>query len=66
MKVTLNGSPREVPEGSSIADLIQDLGMPAQQVAVERNRDLVKRSEHAGTRLEDGDTLEIVSLVGGG
>ena len=66
MKVTLNGYEREVEENSSVADLIQALGLPREQVAVERNRSLVKRSEHASTQLSAGDNLEIVSLVGGG
>jgi thiamine biosynthesis protein ThiS len=66
MKITLNGYEREVAPSCSVADLIQELGLPCEQVAVERNRSLVKRTEQSSTQLVEGDTLEIVSLVGGG
>jgi len=66
MKIELNGCQREVPAGVSISDLIAELGLAPEQVAVERNRMLVKRAQHGHTQLVDGDTLEIVSLVGGG
>jgi len=66
MKIVLNGYERELPQGCSVADLIEELGLPLDQVAVERNQRLVRRAEHKSTLLEDADTLEIVSLVGGG
>ncbi len=66
MKILLNGEEREVPEGQSVSELIQALELPLEQVAVERNQCLVRRMEHSSTRLQEGDVLEIVSLVGGG
>jgi len=66
MRISLNGSVREIATGTSLEQLIRDLGLPLAQVAVERNQTLVRRVEHASTEIQEGDVLEIVSLVGGG
>lgn len=64
--VIVNGEPHAIEEGSSVADLLRALGLDAQQVAVERNREIVPRAAHAETTLTPGDRLEIVTFVGGG
>ena len=64
--VTLNGEHREVRGGISVTDLILELELEPQQVAVELNRALVRRSLHANTLVRGGDVLEVVTLVGGG
>ncbi len=64
--IVLNGEPRPIAEGSTVADLIAALGLTPQQVAVEKNREIVPRARHPDTRVDDGDTLEIVTFVGGG
>ncbi|MEM9659803.1 MAG: sulfur carrier protein ThiS [Planctomycetota bacterium] len=66
MKIFLNGQPRDVADGATLADLLQSLDLDRRQVAVERNRELAPRSEHEQTFLAPGDRLEIVTLVGGG
>ena len=66
MTLHLNGEPREVPEGLNLAGLIEWLELPADRVAVERNLVVVKRSDWNETRIENGDRLEIVRMVGGG
>ena len=66
MKVTINGEPREIPEEISVAGLLQHLSMESGRVAIERNRDILPRSEWADTRVQPGDTFEIVQFVGGG
>ncbi len=66
MTITLNGERRDVPEPLTVADLLRHLGVRPEHVAVERNRDLVPRTRHAEARIEPGDTLEVVTLVGGG
>jgi sulfur carrier protein len=66
MQVTVNGEPQEVPEGLSIRGLIEHLGLTDGPVAVEKNREIVPRAEHAVTPLTSGDVLEIVHFVGGG
>jgi sulfur carrier protein len=64
--VRVNGEPRELPEGSSVEDLVRALALAPEQVAVERNQRLVPRAEHARTRLCEDDRIEVVTLVGGG
>ncbi|MCZ6597039.1 MAG: sulfur carrier protein ThiS [Planctomycetota bacterium] len=66
MRIRLNGEERELPDGISVANLILQLDLRPEQVAVERNGELMRRGEHAGTRLQDGDVVEVVTLVGGG
>jgi len=50
----------------SVAGLLEELSLAGKPVAVELNREVVPRARHAETILRDGDTLEIVTLVGGG
>lgn len=66
MILQLNGEQREVPDGLSLAGLIDWLELPPDRVAVERNLEVVKRANWAETPLENGDRLEIVRMVGGG
>jgi thiazole synthase len=64
--ITLNGVPREVPGPLTVAELLRHLDLKSEHVAVEINRDLVRRSKQVETCVRDGDQLEIVTLVGGG
>lgn len=65
--ITINGEPRFFSDAPlTVADLIARLGKDAKKLAVEVNRALVPRTEHAGRALADGDSVEIVTLVGGG
>lgn len=66
MKLIINGEDREFGALVSVSDLIAQLGMKADRVAVELNRDLVTRDRWASTPLAEGDKLEIVHFVGGG
>ena len=65
MKVTINGEGREVPP-STIAELLVHLGLVQGPVAVEVNKTIIPRAQHATHAVHDGDTLEIVHMVGGG
>ena len=64
--VVINGQARMVNPGTTIAALIGDLGLAGKPVAVERNREVVPRAQHATTILAPGDRLEVVTFVGGG
>lgn len=64
--IKLNGESREVPDTWTLADLLNDLQINNRYCAVERNRQLVPREEHAGCGISDGDEIEVVTLVGGG
>lgn len=66
MKLIINGEEREFPSLSSLSDLLTQLGMKPDRVAVELNRDLVPRTRWDATPLSEGDKLEIVHFVGGG
>jgi len=66
MRITVNGDPREMPEGATVADLVRELGLSRFAYAVERNREVLPRSEHESTLLVEEDRLEVVTFVGGG
>ena len=66
MKLTVNGDATEAPDGATIRALLEQLALTAGPVAVEVNRAIVTRGEHATHQLRDGDVVEIVHLVGGG
>ena len=66
MTIVMNGLPREVEAGTTVARLLEVLEMQPRFLAVERNFELVPRTRHAECILQDGDALEIVTLVGGG
>ncbi len=67
MMIRVNGKEREIGEGWTLLDLLEELGVePGRGVAVERNREIVPKGRYKEVVLEDGDVLEIVTLVGGG
>lgn len=66
MEISLNGEPREVAEETTVAELLNQLELQPKFLAVERNLILIPRGEHAACHLQPGDSLEIVTLVGGG
>jgi sulfur carrier protein len=66
VQITVNGEPKTVREGLTVRELIEELGLTDGPVAVERNREVIPRAQHATTPLAPGDTLELVHLVGGG
>jgi len=65
MRLQVNGDTREVTARTLLA-LVEELGFDPRKVAVERNLEIVPRSLHAATSLEDGDRIELVQFVGGG
>jgi sulfur carrier protein len=64
--VIVNDQTQQYPDGLTVWQLLQQLGLEGKPVAVELNQELVPRGQHAETTLQDGDRLEIVSLTGGG
>jgi thiamine biosynthesis protein ThiS len=64
--IVVNGRTREVPDGSTAAELIETLGMRLRNVVVERNGQPVDRSTLHAMKLEAGDVLEVVRAVQGG
>ena len=66
LEVTVNGEALTMPAGASISDLLERLRISTPRVAVERNREIVPKAKYPDTRIEAGDTFEVVELVGGG
>jgi sulfur carrier protein len=66
MEIVLNGQPREIADGASVAALLAATEYAQRKVAVEINREIVPRSQHAERRLHAGDRVEIVQAMGGG
>lgn len=66
LRVTINGEERQVADGLTVAALLRELALPAERVAIERNRDILPRAQWPATPVQPGDTFEIVTLVGGG
>jgi thiamine biosynthesis protein ThiS len=69
MEIVLNGQPRTVdldPQTATLEALIVALEMKQDRVAVERNGEIVRRTEWAATAIQSGDRFEIVHFVGGG
>lgn len=66
MKATINGETRELPDGITVAALLEDLGTPRSGIAVARNERVVRRAEYDTQQITDGDTIEIIKAVAGG
>ncbi|GEB88581.1 thiamine biosynthesis protein ThiS [Zymomonas mobilis subsp. pomaceae] len=66
INIKLNGEPHQVRAGTTIAGLAKEIGLNPAKVAVERNLEIVPRSELGNVTIEAGDQLEIVHFVGGG
>lgn len=67
MLITINGNPRNFEaEQLSVAELVQYLELVGKRLAIERNGEIVPRSQFDATQLAEGDKLEIVGAVGGG
>lgn len=66
IQITVNGEARAVQEGLKLPDLLGILAVDPGRVAVERNREIVRRTDWASTPVEEGDQLEVVWFVGGG
>lgn len=64
--ISVNGEPQQIALASTLASLVEQLGLTGKRIAVERNGDIVPRSQFATLQLVEGDKLELVTAVGGG
>lgn len=62
----VNGKDRKLMAGMTVTDLLNEMGQPAERVAVERNGEIVPKRYFSEVRLEENDVIEVVSFVGGG
>ena len=66
IQIVVNGEAHQVPEGLGVPGLLSHLGLPVDRVAIERNLEILPRSQWVVTFVQPGDRYEIVHLVGGG
>jgi sulfur carrier protein len=66
ISVSVNGEKRATKSGASVVDLLRELGLDSGRVAIERNLEILPRSQWMATHVDDGDRYEIVQFVGGG
>ncbi len=66
MRIYINGEGKDLSAALSLAELITQLDLPAGRIAVELNREVVRRSDWSVTMLNEDDRIEIVHFVGGG
>jgi len=64
--ITVNGENRAANPGSTVVDLLRELGLNSGRVAIERNLEILPRPQWPETQLAQGDRFEIVQFVGGG
>jgi thiamine biosynthesis protein ThiS len=66
LAIIVNGERRTAQNGATVADLLQELDLPAGRVAIERNLEILPRPQWLSTAVQPGDRYEIVHFVGGG
>lgn len=66
MRIFLNGELKEVPEGINLEVLLKIFSLPLERVAVEQNREVVRRVNWTSTWVKDEDRIEVIHFVGGG
>jgi len=64
--ISVNGESRATPPGTTVADLLRELGLDTGRVAIERNLEILPRAQWTQTQVQPGDRYEIVHFVGGG
>jgi sulfur carrier protein len=66
MRIHLNGEAKEVPDGLDLDSLLKHLAMPERRIAIELDREVIRRTDWPTTNVRDGAQIEIVHFVGGG
>lgn len=66
MKVFINGETREIQKETSLSELLKELSLPDQRIAIELNKEVVRRRDWENIQVKDADKIEIVHFVGGG
>lgn len=66
MEIEINGTPHDVADGMFLSALVTDLSLAPERIAIELNREVVRRAAWAETVLREGDKIEVVHFVGGG
>lgn len=66
MKIFINGEGKEIPGEVRLSELLSLFGLPTQRIAIELNREVVRRQEWENISVKDADRIEVIHFVGGG
>ena len=66
MKVFINGETREIEQEINLIELLKHFSLPAERIAIELNREVVRKKDWENIKVSDGDKLEVIHFVGGG
>jgi sulfur carrier protein len=66
LRIEVNGDAKEIEEGATLQTLVEQLSLAPERLAIEHNREVVRRADWPSLTLSDGDRVEIVHFVGGG
>jgi thiamine biosynthesis protein ThiS len=66
MKVFINGETREVPNAVNLSELLKNLSLPSERIAIELNKEVVRKRDWENVKVGDADKIEIIHFVGGG
>jgi len=66
MKVFINGETREIPNEVNLSELLKNLSLPSERIAIELNEEVVRKKDWENVRVADADKIEIIHFVGGG
>ena len=66
MQIYLNGTPYTIEATTSLVDLLTQLGLMEKRLALELNQEIIPRSLHASTYLNEGDVIEVIHAIAGG
>lgn len=66
MQVTINGEKRELSGNLTIGEMLENFALPAERIAVELNRRVIRKKDWANVELSDADRIEVIHFVGGG
>lgn len=66
MNILINGEKKEIAEKINLAEMLDRFSLPSQRVAVELNRQVIRRKDWDQTDISEGDVIEVIHFVGGG
>jgi sulfur carrier protein len=66
IQIQLNGEPASIPVQSSVQDVLKSLQFPSDRVAVVINGEIIRKADHGQRMILSGDTVDIITMVGGG
>jgi sulfur carrier protein len=66
MNVLINGETREIIEETNLSELLKTLELPTERIAIELNKDVIRKKDWENIKVSDQDKIEIIHFVGGG